>query len=476
MRRKGRKEGRGEGRIDLFPILSAPAFPVVLHALFLALMLPATARAQSYEEVAMRYSQPRFYHEAVALPGGERPSLVVAFRISNAMLVFVRNRQGGAGRAFVAEPRVTVQVYRDEQPVAVQVWRQPHYAVAFDDTRREDVDLEGVLQFDLEPGDYTYRLTLHDEQTGQERVSEPRPVTAPDFRRLNVGAPLLARTLRSGDATLALDLVNLGGDVPYGQAAHAVFPISLPDSLRAVAVLRYVLRRLDDPEAEPSQGPVVAEGVVEGAAWTPVWAVTEALWDGGAVRWPVALPSEAAAGYLAPVDLRGETLADGGYVLEITLTAGVAATTTRSRFRTYWRAMPLSLYHPEVAIRTLRFIEDAPLVKQMRKGSREEQEARIRAYWAARDPTPETPFNELMAEYYRRVDHAAEAFRTGQSPAPDGLRTDRAAIYILYGPPDTVERAFPDSGGVRETWTYAEGRQFVFQAATSLDVFRLQAR
>jgi GWxTD domain-containing protein len=198
--------------------------------------------------------------------------------------------------------------------------------------------------------------------------------------------------------------------------------------------------------------------------------------DGTTLRWLTATPATAEIA-LAAVDLDGLTLPDGAYALRLTrvLPDGTEAHHT-ARFRTHWRNMPLALYHPEVAIRTLRFIEDRDTLRRLLRGGRAEQERRVRAYWQERDPTPGTAFNELMAEYYRRVDHAANAFRTAQSPVPDGLTTDAAAVYVAYGPPDRVERSFPGRGGVEETWHYAGDRRFVFWAPTSLDPMQLQAR
>jgi hypothetical protein len=61
-------------------------------------------------------------------------------------------------------------------------------------------------------------------------------------------------------------------------------------------------------------------------------------------------------------------------------------------------------------------------------------------------------------------------------PGPDGLHTDQARIFIRNGPADASERIVLSSGGVQETWTYADGRRFVFWAASSLDPFELVDR
>ncbi len=446
--------------------------PLLLSLLALLALPPAVVRAQSYEELATRYSQPRAYHEAVALPAGKRAALLVSFRLPNALLVFVRNRRETPGRAFLAEPRVTAQVFRGKKPVAEQVWQQTHYAATFEQTQRRDHDLQGMLRFDLPPGDYTYRLGLQDGQTGREGASESRAVTVSDFSTLRVGAPLLVRRLDVGAADVALDPVNLSGDAPFGEDAWAVLPLTVPDGLPAGAALRYTLRRLDDPEAD--RGPVVHQGVVDAGAWMPMRSAQDAVLGEGTLRWPLARPPEAATAFLAAIDLHGAVLDDGAYLLEATLSAGDADAPASARFSTHWRNMPYSLYAPDVAIRNLRFVEDKQTLKALRTGGGKAQEAQIRAYWKQHDPTPETPFNELMAEYYRRVDHAAFAFRTGLSPEPDGMRTDRAAVYVAHGKPERVERAFPLGGGVEETWRYADGRRFVFRAATSLDPPQLQ--
>lgn len=59
------------------------------------------------------------------------------------------------------------------------------------------------------------------------------------------------------------------------------------------------------------------------------------------------------------------------------------------------------------------------------------------AFWAQRDPTPGTPTNEFKDEHYRRIAYANTYF----IDAPmKGWRTDRGRIYIILGPPKTVER------------------------------------
>jgi GWxTD domain-containing protein len=230
--------------------------------------------------------------------------------------------------------------------------------------------------------------------------------------------------------------------------------------------------RGDPAQEPPATGPVDQEGRVAGTDFLPVGAVRRAPQD-GRLHWS---NSPGTRTYLVPVDLGGTTLEDGTYVLEAELEGAENPAVSRTLFATHWRNMPLSLYNAEVAIENLVFIEDRKTVKAMLRGRNDDKAHRIQSYWKGRDPTPETAFNELMAEYYGRVDDAAVRFRTDTVPGPDGLHTDQARIFIRNGPADASERIVLSSGGVQETWTYADGRRFVFWAASSLDPFELVDR
>jgi len=71
----------------------------------------------------------------------------------------------------------------------------------------------------------------------------------------------------------------------------------------------------------------------------------------------------------------------------------------------------------------------------------EEREKFIEQFWQRRDPTPGTPANEFKEEHYRRIAYAAAHF--------GGWKTDRARIYITFGPPDEI-----DAHPALEQWMY----------------------
>ncbi len=81
-----------------------------------------------------------------------------------------------------------------------------------------------------------------------------------------------------------------------------------------------------------------------------------------------------------------------------------------------------------------------------------------RKFWASKDLTPETPENEFMEQYLARWNYANRIFAEGNT---EGWRTDQGRIYIIYGPPDNIERHTIElSTNSWEMWTYFEKNYF----------------
>ncbi|MBV8721040.1 MAG: GWxTD domain-containing protein, partial [Candidatus Eremiobacteraeota bacterium] len=93
----------------------------------------------------------------------------------------------------------------------------------------------------------------------------------------------------------------------------------------------------------------------------------------------------------------------------------------------------------------------------------EERDNFIEAFWARRDPTPDTAENEFKEEHYARIAYANEHFAAGIP----GWKSDRGRIYIMYGKPDeidshpsggTYERPMEEGGGETSTYPFEDWR------------------
>ena len=118
----------------------------------------------------------------------------------------------------------------------------------------------------------------------------------------------------------------------------------------------------------------------------------------------------------------------------------------------YWLSADLAIRNLDEAIRQLRYIVPDKELKKMKVEQGKEKEKLFLEYWKRRDPSPVTPENELMEEYYSRVETANKSFRFANRP---GWETDRGMVYIVLGMPDDIYRQTM-SQNMRnfEVWTY----------------------
>jgi GWxTD domain-containing protein len=77
----------------------------------------------------------------------------------------------------------------------------------------------------------------------------------------------------------------------------------------------------------------------------------------------------------------------------------------------------------------------------------------IQTFWKQRDPTQGTPQNEYKDEHVQRFRYATEYFRRGTTRA--GWMTDMGRMYIILGPPISIEK-FEGIPGIypSQVWSY----------------------
>ena len=167
------------------------------------------------------------------------------------------------------------------------------------------------------------------------------------------------------------------------------------------------------------------------------------------------------------IDLESKMLANKSYKLEL---QSKKARIDSFNFQTFWQDMPTSLLQLDVAIEMLRYIIPEETVDEVLKKKNAEKLTWFNLFWDSKDPIPTTAKNELMSEYYRRIDYSFEHFSTASQP--EGYDSDQGQIYIKIGPPSQVIRSFPTSGRVIEEWIYPN-RSFVFTASSGFGDFTL---
>ncbi|MER3330340.1 MAG: GWxTD domain-containing protein [Candidatus Kapaibacterium sp.] len=124
-----------------------------------------------------------------------------------------------------------------------------------------------------------------------------------------------------------------------------------------------------------------------------------------------------------------------------------------------WVSQPISLNKLPYAIEILKYIATDAEIEKI--NSSDDVSATFLDYWKAKDPTPSTPFNEALQQYYMRVDYAFFNFKTISED--DGAKTDRGKIYVLKSAPSEVKEDFIDDRTLI-IWKYpSQKKEYIFE-------------
>lgn len=98
-------------------------------------------------------------------------------------------------------------------------------------------------------------------------------------------------------------------------------------------------------------------------------------------------------------------------------------------------------------------IHDKELDVFMQLTNNRERDIFLESFWKLRDPTPGTPTNEKKDEIIERFEYAN--YRLGSGSGRPGWMTDQGRIYMILGPPVSIERN-PSSREIYpyELWSY----------------------
>lgn len=110
---------------------------------------------------------------------------------------------------------------------------------------------------------------------------------------------------------------------------------------------------------------------------------------------------------------------------------------TSKLFTFFWTVTPGSPKDLDRALQQMEYLMEADSIDWALEQPYEERLAYFKRFWKRMDPNPETEKNELLDEYFRRVNYANEHFSTISN---EGWTTDRGRIFIKFGEPDDIER------------------------------------
>lgn len=141
-----------------------------------------------------------------------------------------------------------------------------------------------------------------------------------------------------------------------------------------------------------------------------------------------------------------------------------------SKFDIIYLNQPLSLAKQNTALLAMEYLMSEQEYADLKSADEEKFYEVLNQFWKKKDPTPETNYNEAMAEYFRRIDYGNIFYKDPQTP--NGSRTERGKIYALFGTPDKIETK-PESDKTIETWKYLKLKKSIVFEVTSAGFYRI---
>ncbi len=402
---------------------------------------------------------PFFYYEAVNLVGTDstRSRIDIPYRVDNQFFVTVRNTDASFPHAFVRRGEVYLELLdKDGVSKARKIDRFEIGEVSTENVPTPKRWHEGIASFMVPPGEYSITFEINDLESERKFLDRNRTVVAQQFAgdKLQISNPLFV--MPASNSAQTISPLTFGGNILYGAGASLYVQLFSEHLTREPIRVEYSisLREIFQRDSE-----VFATDTVDRLELLPEGFLTV---DAEATSPGYKLSSsyrETAGAFLLPLDAEKWPLRP--FTITLKIKQGKLEATLEHRFRMVWPDMPSSLRDVDFALEALRHITSEDELDSLQSGSKETRLKHLEEFWKKKDPTPNTNFNEMMVEYYRRVDHALRTFSSMK--AADGYKSDRGRIYILYGPPSKTERTLDPNEGYKEVWTYEkQNKKFLF--------------
>jgi GWxTD domain-containing protein len=429
----------------------------------------------SYATLANRASTPNFFIDAIVIPteNTEQAKLIFIFKMENSFLPFKKlsvddEIDAPETAEFYSMARLNTEIFKGKAskkelkniaPVSRDLWQDTLFANNYEDTKSKMKYASGRLVTELDPGMYNYVLQLSLMDETDDRNSQRRSISIKNFATKNKGEIYL---IKSSGTPSDMELINMGNNVIYGEDYKALIriPDYSPSENYKLVISKSRIEKNDTTNVSTLKSiPISADRIFTNSTLSLLDKKETAL----------SLDQNNGSFSYALVDVPNSEFENALYSLELKSSTNENVQATKV-VRSYWPDIPPSLLNLDIALDMMKYIVSEEQLKNLKSGNSVQKEENFRSFWSERDPTPETEFNELMTEYYRRVHYAFVEYRSPETP--NGQDTDRGEVYIKYGPPNSRNRAFPKKGKVIETWTY-NNRTFVFEKGSGFSEFML---
>ena len=401
--------------------------PTLISLLVLLLLMGcATQRPNRADDLTL----PDFTFAALSDPLIDRENIRVSVhvKIPYSGLQFIRS-----GDKYLARYEISAHITdEDDERLDGSIWSDSLWMGTYQETRNTDENAISVKSFVVPASEMTLTVRVTDLYTKKSRILKDK---------------IQQSNMYSGDLSLGnimiMDNVNSSGDnILMGQSFYEV-----------VDTLKFKARILG------RKSPFVVSYELK---------VKDELQKSKSIELEHTGPIDSLLSFTIPL----HDMQYAHYTVNLKAKDGAGNSVgTRAHFRVRLKGIRYDVGDVDEAIKQLAYIAGERTVRQLLNGTVAEKTQNFNEFWKNLDPSPSTKENELMEEYYRRVAFSIEAFTVGV----EGWRSDRGMIYILYGPPDEIQRGpFNIDQKPYQVWEYYRlGKQFVFRDRSGFGEYTL---
>ena len=409
-----------------------------------------------FEQNESRSQNLPVWYEAVALFSGDTSKQIVSihYRIGQNFFILVRNEAAAPKTEYIAHGELVVELLNDQKVSAAREIRQiPLSRAHLPKEGEHPPSIQGFISFLVPPGTYTVVFNLDDRESGRSFIEKTKKIKVPGSKQpgLQISDLMLVQMPASAASPSLFVPTNRNGSSLLGESGGIVTEVFGPRGADTIAV-HWELHGMLDGFGQRTQS--FADSVY---STSDGLLSIQPLQEG--ISYKVEPSADSWKTVFIPLPL--QKLEPGMFTLDISFQYGSLKRQQQHQFQVSWPARPFSLMDQDLAIDALRYIAKQPEIDGILSGGATRRAIAFSRFWQERSRDTSTAYNEVMAEFYYRVDDALRRFSTNREN--DGYKTDRGRIYILYGPPQKSERSLQPNSAPTEVWTYDRlRRRFVF--------------
>ncbi len=381
----------------------------------------------------------KIIYEVVSLSSDNygKSKIAVSIKAPYEFLVFTRSPER-TSKDFIGSFDISIEIFdKDMNSIDRKIKQEILELNSEEKKLLHDKFYEASFNFDVNPGDYKIIIELNDRESDKSVRKEIKSFKAKDYKSKTISD--ISFLQQQNDS---LNLSNFSNNVSFGENTLIYAEMSGYDPNQDKLNLKII--RINEKKRDS----VFSIDI-------PSENIYKKSHDNTHNN------SKDLNLYTIKFPLKTDTLEISKYELLIEDTQQSKVPVSKKEFEVVWYKMPFSLRDFDMAQKQLKLITNEKEFDELRSGSKTVQREKFLEFWKKKDPTPNTLYNELMTEFFKRVDFAMMNYSSVQTP--DGSETDRGKTYILYGKPDNVDRKLIPNEAPVEVWSYTKlSKKYIF--------------